>query len=363
LSEARFSESVDFRETRFASESIFRQTRFLGDANFSSAHFLGNVNFAGADFAGMARFDAAKFQGRADFNSAKFRLSASFDEAEFCGHTNFAGATFHGFVVPLAGRLNTVAAATFKKARFQEWAAFTGTSFDSAADFGNASFDKPLSFLSSHFSKGAHFREAEFKGNIWLTKAEVLGDLDFRDAVFRSRVMIGPLAGSGALYVDGAKFLSDARIDASFPRMSCSKTYFGGMTELNLRWAEVALNDTSFVKPSRVAAADKFSAGSPPEDIEDCLDKQCPVDRAIDAQAQPRLMTLRQANVEDLALNGIDLRPCHFFRAHGLEQLRVEADCTFARPPQGRFYARRESSPRRRSGATAAKSPIAAGGN
>jgi hypothetical protein len=44
-----------------------------------------------------------------------------------------------------------------------------------------------------------------------------------------------------------------------------------------------------------------------------------------------------------LAVGNIDLRGCRFFGAHGLDQLRIEADCEFAQPPRQRRYTRRRA--------------------
>jgi hypothetical protein len=46
--------------------------------------------------------------------------------------------------------------------------------------------------------------------------------------------------------------------------------------------------------------------------------------------------------VENLALGNVDLRACRFFGAHGLDDLRIEADCEFAAPP-GSWRTRRRA--------------------
>jgi hypothetical protein len=122
----------------------------------------------------------------------------------------------------------------------------------------------------------------------------------------------------------------------------------------------VALDDTIFLQPSRLAGAAAFQevddsllsrADARRRELAESRDSQAKeagansigVGSSDDdvpitvgqADARPRVMSLRQANVEHLALGNVDLRACRFFGAHGLDELRIEAGCEFDKPPDG----------------------------
>ncbi len=59
--------------------------------------------------------------------------------------------------------------------------------------------------------------------------------------------------------------------------------------------------------------------------------------KRADATALPRVVSLRWANVGCLALSYVDLQPCRFLGAHGLDGLRLEHDVKFARTPPRRL--------------------------
>jgi len=51
-------------------------------------------------------------------------------------------------------------------------------------------------------------------------------------------------------------------------------------------------------------------------------------------QAKPsRVVSLRRATAGDLVLSGVVLEDCAFAGAHGLDKLRIDATCSFQRPP------------------------------
>ena len=149
---------------------------------------------------------------------------------------------------------------------------------------------------------------------------------------------MGSVVAAGTLSFDRTAFDEEVRLDAATAQLSCRGARFGGRADLNVRWAEVALDEATFVQRSRLAGVEPFP------NIDDSPAQVCRVDeRRLDAQPQPRLLSVRQANVENLALGNIDLRACRFFGAHGLDQLRIEADCGFAEPPPRRRYTRRRT--------------------
>ena len=139
------------------------------------------------------------------------------------------------------------------------------------------------------------------------------------------------------LFFDQTVFDEEVQLNAAAGRLSCRGTRFGGRADLNVRWAEVALDEATFAGRSRLAGAGPFP------NIDESQARDFRVDRNLDAQARPRVLSLRQANVENLAVANVDLRACRFFGAHGLDQLRVEPDCDFAEPPPRRWYTRRRT--------------------
>jgi hypothetical protein len=48
---------------------------------------------------------------------------------------------------------------------------------------------------------------------------------------------------------------------------------------------------------------------------------------------QTRVVSLRRATAGDLVLSGVGLEDCAFAGAHGLDKLRIDATCSFQRPP------------------------------
>ena len=295
----------------------------LRGANFHGATFTGGASFDGATFTGDAWFGGATFTGDAWFGGATF-TGASFDGTTFTGDARFGGATFTG-------------GASFDGTTFTGDASFGRATFTGDARFGRATFTGDAWFDGATFTGGAWFDGATFTGDAWFGRATFTGDAWFGRATFRSRVWLGPVVAAGTLSFDQAAFDEEVRLDAAAAQLSCRGTRFGGRADLNVRWAEVALDEATFVQRSRLAGVEPFPY------IDDSLAQVCRVDRRLDAQPRPRVLSVRQANVENLALGNIDLRACRFYGAHGLDQLRVEADCDFAEPPPRRRYTRRRT--------------------
>jgi hypothetical protein len=55
------------------------------------------------------------------------------------------------------------------------------------------------------------------------------------------------------------------------------------------------------------------------------------------------VLSLRRANVANLLLSDVDLRPCRFVKAHKLDELRLEGDSKFAEAPKGLTWSRRQT--------------------
>ena len=205
------------------------------------------------------------------------------------------------------------------------------------AYFSRAHFSDIARFVDAQFSGETEFGESQFANEVRFAGAKFGNSTIFDGATFRVRIMLGPVVGSGLLSFDRVDFAQGMQLDASVPRLSCKGSRFGWGTDLNIRWAEIALDRANFVERSRLVGVGDF-----PNTDDGCA-QLCHVDQQLDADPRPRLLSLRQANVERLALGNIDLSGCYFFGAHGLDQLRIEADCRFALQPHHWRYARRRT--------------------
>ncbi len=140
--------------------------------------------------------------------------------------------------------------------------------------------------------------------------------------------MLGPLRVGRLITFDRARFDEDAQIKASTPQLTCARARFVGRADLKLRWADVVLDDATFLQRSWLTGSAPF-----PGMVED----------GVLTDERPRLLSMREANVANLALGGIDLRACRFARAQALDQLRLEANCEFAGVPGGWRYTSRRT--------------------
>jgi hypothetical protein len=343
---AQFSGDVSFGGAQFAGGASFGGAQFAGDAIFAGAQFAGDVSFGGAQFAGGAIFAGAQFSDGASFAGAQFADDAYFAGAQFSGGANFHEAQFSG-AAPFGGaqfagdareaRLVEVGVAAFMRTQFADEAYFMTAEFSDDASFAGAQFSGDAYFDGAQFSGVPYFGRAQFSGAVSFHRAQFSGDARFEESVFRRRTTIGPIAVSGRLSLDGADFEQDLELNVSASEVSCRRTRFGGRADINVRWAEIALDDASFLQRSRLAGVAPFPG------LDDTSAQLCRVDRRLDAQPQPRLLSLRQADIENLAIGNLDLRACRFAGAHGLDGLRIEADCLFAQPPRRRRYTRRRT--------------------
>jgi hypothetical protein len=99
-------------------------------------------------------------------------------------------------------------------------------------------------------------------------------------------------------------FDEDVRLNIAAAALSCRGTRFGGRADLNVRWADVVLDNATFVQRARLAGAEPFSAT---DDSPVGLPR---VDQFLDLKPRPwpRLLSMRNASIENLALENIDLR-------------------------------------------------------
>jgi len=150
------------------------------------------------------------------------------------------------------------------------------------------------------------------------------------------------------LSFERAGWEQDVQLDARAARLTCRGARFGGRADLNVRWAEIALDDTTFLQRSRLAGVAPF------QDVDDGPAQVCRVDRQLDAASRPRLLSLRQADVENLALGSVDLRACCFFGARA----RSIADRGRLRIRPAAAAALLQAPPDARRGAPLASAPV-----
>jgi hypothetical protein len=119
--------------------------------------------------------------------------------------------------------------------------------------------------------------------------------------------------------------------------LSARATTFAAGALLRVRWAEVALDDADFARPSTLSGATTWRSDNDLPSV--CLRDG----RHIKLEPRPRLVTLRGAHIATLSLSNIDLRACRFFGAHGLESLSIETSCQRPHTPKNGQYVNRET--------------------
>jgi hypothetical protein len=376
---ATFSGDADFRGAMFSGDADFDATTFSGDTGFGQATFSADTSFAGATFSGTAGFVRATFSGDADFDGttvsgaagfvgttfsgtarfggATFSRDASFFGATFSGYANFVGATFSGrarfgratFSGDAGfGGTTVIGDARFGRATFSGDARFGGATFSSDANFERATISGDARFGRATFSGAADFVRAAFSGDAAFDRATFRDDARFDRAIFnrsahytsatfeRARTL-GAMSIDQHLVLDDCVFLERVRLDVAARTLSARASTFAAGALLRVRWAEVALDNADFARPSTLSAATSW-------DEEDDLQPICLVDdRHVKLDPRPRLVTVRGAHVAALSVSNVDLRACRFFGAHGLESMTLEASCQWPRTPPGRRHADRET--------------------
>lgn len=163
------------------------------------------------------------------------------------------------------------------------------------------------------------------------------GDATFARAVFERARELGPFVVGSRLVLDDCVFSERVRLEVAARVVSARATTFAAGALLRMRWAEIALDDADFARPSTLSGATTWRTDNDLEPV-------CPLDdRQIELEERPRLMTLRGAQVGQLSLSNVDLRACRLLGAHGLESLTIEASCKWPRTPSEERYVDRET--------------------
>jgi uncharacterized protein YjbI with pentapeptide repeats len=306
-----FERRGQFCDATFVGRALFGGTRFGDHALFDTAVFEKSVYFADAGFAAVlslqgatvpaACFDWAEFVG--DLQAARAQL----------GDTDFRGATFaSSFSLADAILGGTV---RFPYAKFKRDASFEGCRFPAEADFTSATFGAGARFAKASFGGPASFESAVFGQDVDLRDVQCRDAISFRRATFeRARELSQPCART--VCFDEAAFREPVRLELATARATFTRTKFEGGATMRLRWADVVFEETELGRPTILARGTTSSAGE--NELRETL-------RGDPRRTeQPRVVSLRDTNVGELTLSGVDVSACRFAGAINLDRLRLE---------------------------------------
>jgi len=308
---ARFKGSAKFRGASFLRTAKLEQARFEGQADFRRASFAEDASYFMTAFGAIALFEHAKFGGDAIFKRAEFETTARFHRASFCG-AHFDRCQFHQPAI--FDNSEFAKAANFKQARFRDSAGFRSARFRAPTAFGSVIFERDATFGEARFDANVRFADVKFEGETRFDGVLCREGASFRRAAFNSSRDLG-LLSAYRVDLDGAVFDDHVRIELETSHLSAVGTIFAAGARLRVDDADVLLEDADFVRQSTLRGV----------------------------RSQPRLLSLRGAQVAPLALSNVDLRLCRFFGAHGLESLSVEASCLWPSSPDSWRTTQRET--------------------
>jgi uncharacterized protein YjbI with pentapeptide repeats len=322
---------------------------------------------AKATFSNEVDSDGAQFQAGADFSGAQFkgplhcarRSGPEEGDSRFdatgapllAGWTTFQGCTFESAVVFDRTHFEAVG---FQGASFADGASLAGARFSGWANFDQISCAS-LRMADATFSDVASFRSAHVEGLLELAGVNCASDLAFHEAILGGRVDVtrlhvtgrawfircyferardfGPLVAYDKLDLDHATFTENVRIEVATPRLLCRKTNFRGGVYLLARWANVSLEEASFGAPAVLVGA--------PSEF-DQLNEE-PLYNPESSDGQPALMSVRRANVANLTVANVDLRPTRFAQAQNLDKMRLGDPVQLAETPQRIWWSARNT--------------------
>jgi hypothetical protein len=203
----------------------------------------------------------------------------------------------------------------------------SGCAVDGALDFSAITVGE-LELTSTMVRGPLDVRRATFEEDVRLDGATVDGAVYFWRCEFQGPVLLsGPLI-NGRLTFAEVTFRRHALMQCTAKSVSLFQTRFEEGADLLLRHAVVLAEHVAFGAPSLIA--DSNHGGPPDEHL-----------RRTDDQ-RPRIESLRRSDVGTLLLSNVDLGGCRFYGAHGLDQLRIDGDPTYAtEPATGRWTPRR----------------------
>jgi len=235
-------------------------------------------------------------------------------------------------------------AARFDRTTFQRGAWFGGATFQDAARFDMATFQHGAWFDRATFSGDAGFYGATFQGGAGFRGATIHGDVRFGGATFQRARQLGPMLVRKSLRLDQAVFHERAQVEVAAAAVCCQRTRFLAGVQLRVRWAQVVLDDADLAAPSILTGVPRFP------DLhegrwEQAMERLLPRRRGRRGRWrwQPRLLSLRRADVAGLTVGLVDMRACQFADAHNLDRLRLETLGAFGDTPSGWRWTARQA--------------------
>jgi hypothetical protein len=336
---------------------------FTGGASFKKATFTGGVYFDGATFAGAAAFDGATFAGAASFDGATFAGAASFDGATIEGDASFPLVTFtrdasfnratfarraFSYGVPFNGDASFYGATSADRATFND-AAFNGT-----AMFGSAIFTGDARFKGTTLNDAATFDRATITGAATFDHATFNGRALFDDALagswsFKSSTFMAPNPGpwiGRTVSLDDAVLAGRTRISiTASEKIDARSLHAREGAHLILSSKEVDLGDSEFLRRSILAGPgtakpsgikemtydDPFGGRGWPSATATAKEFRDKLARELPKTPRCRLISLKRSTAGELVLADVVLDDCEFAGAHGLDKMRIGADCSFGR--------------------------------
>ena len=323
---AIFSDAVSFAATAFGPGTNFRGAN-LSRVSFQEAKFSENVSFRGAIFE-RAIFGNASFGDGIDFSEASFGRSADFVSVKFLGISSMTGARFGDSAIFNAtrfkGEANFVGAVfgnglSFRGARFQGPASFSDAQIGDAADFSRVIFEDNGRFVGVSFGNRTIFINASFAKNAVFSRSKFGEHSDF-----------GPLQAGASIGLHGTYFDAAGTINVQCRLLDLTNAVFRDGITIRVAGADVDCSRVNFGSPSIISTRRPSDRYVPEHGS------------AYRNERTPRLISLKGAQVGNLRLTGIDMRPCFFAWAHSLEELRIEGPLPFAEPPSQLWWSRRK---------------------
>jgi hypothetical protein len=342
---------LELTQCRIATIEASR-THFTGDARFDGTTFTAGAQFGSATFSGDAGFAVATVSGQAWFKDATFTSKAWFLSATFAGDAQFEGATFNDtawFDMATFG-----GEATFLEATFSHNVLFNGATFSDEVWFAGATFSGEAMFEGATFGDLACFASATFSHSA-LFNGAIADVYDLSRAQFHT-MDPGPWIAR-RVTLTGAVFHLQARVAvAAVEKRDCRRLQAREGLHLIGRGGVVDLEDAEFLRRSILAHSasepsvpERDDPGERPEgfygltpaeqeqwagrDIAFQLAQELAAELGHEKMQQTQVGSLRRATASDLALSEVGLEDCAFAGAHGLDKLRIDATCSFQRPP------------------------------
>jgi uncharacterized protein YjbI with pentapeptide repeats len=182
---------------------------------------------------------------------------------------------------------------------------FDGATFSNNAWFGDATFSRSAEFGGATFTRDVRFRKATFSGG----------------AVLRCRAT--------EIDVGGAQIAGELTIEAVARRIQAQRLRGPGQVMLRVRAAEIDLSGAACSGPVTVHTLyDPINelAGEQVGNADPKADADLP---------RASVVSLRGADLDQLVLTDVDLRRCLFAGMRGIEKIRLDGRCTFARASRG----------------------------